>query len=103
MYVFARLLLLNFVSDASFVHPSLEVEDNYTAVLPLPSYPKLLSKSPLVPLLVPPFHSLAPALGLPPTRTSPELPILFHHRSLSSSLDILGQITLLAAPFARCF
>jgi len=81
MYVFTRLLLLNFVSDASFVHPRLEAEDQ-PLLLPLPSYFKTSSKPPLVPYLVPPFHSLAPALGLPLTRTRPEHAILFHHHSL---------------------
>jgi len=43
-----------------------------------------MSKSPLVPYhnLVPLLHPLALALQLPLTRTPPELPILFHHRSL---------------------
>jgi len=82
MYVFTRLLLLNFVSDASFVHPRLEVENNYTAA----SSSSLLSKTsvqvPIGAYLVPLFHSLAPALGLPLTRTRPEQAILFHHHSL---------------------
>jgi len=82
MYVFARLLLLNFVSDASFVHPRLEVEHNYTAASCSSLLSKNSSKSPLVPYLVPLFHSLAPALRLPPTRTPPEHAILFHHHPL---------------------
>ena len=102
MYVFVRLLLLHFVSDASFIHPSVEVEDNYTAA----SSSSLLSKTSVqVPIGALSRTSFSLWLrfydGLPHEHLQ-NFPYSFII-ILSSTLDIVGQITLLAASLARCF
>ena len=104
IYVFARLLVLNFVCDASFAHPRSEVEDNYPLLLPLPSYPKLCPSPHWCPIIISYLFFtlwlwLYDCLLHEHLQNFPYSFIIV----LSSSLDILGQITLLAASLARCF
>ena len=102
MYVFAGLLLLNFVS---FVHSRLEVEDNYTAASSSSLFPLIQNFCPsphwcpISYLLFILWLRLYDCLQHEHLQNMPYSFIII----LSSSLDILGQITLLAAFPARFF